>query len=127
VTLASPPRLKDGELGAIVRSAAGAGMSTERLERNGSRIKAAIAAGAKATRWKLLLGLICSGVLAIAVLAFVVPRGDRDDARAPAPASAEVPRAVAADAALAAPADAAEISSRPRRPSSRRTAAPPRA
>jgi len=102
VTIEAPPRLKDGELGAIVRSAAGGGMSAERLARNGSRVHALIAAGAKATRWKLLLGLLF-GALGVAVVALVVPRGDH----ATETVQVQAPPAPAADAALAAPADAA--------------------
>ena len=64
MTAERPPRLKDGELGGILRSA-DAGMSPERLAHNGARIKALIAGGSTFALWKLLLVLGLLGALAV--------------------------------------------------------------
>ena len=103
MTTERPPRLKDGELGGILRSA-DAGMAPERLARNGARIKALIAAGSTFTLWKLLLVLGLLGVLAVPFALH-----ERGDHHAAPPAAPVATRAVTPppDAGVAAIADAA--------------------
>jgi tetratricopeptide (TPR) repeat protein len=103
-----PPRLKDGELGAILRAGDPSGMSAARLERNASRIKALIVAGAKTARWKMLLGVLFVGTLGVGIVAVIVTRGE--PARAPVRAVTSDAAVVVADAAdsVAPVVDAAE-------------------
>jgi len=94
MTLERPPRLKDGELGPILRSAGGE-MSPQRIAENGARVKQLIAAGSTFALWKLLLVLGLIGALGVP-LAIRALRSDD------APA---VARGVPADALPALPAD----------------------
>jgi TolA-binding protein len=133
MTLERPPRLKDGELGAILRAADRAEVSPERLAHNASRIKTLIAAGTTTALWKLLVVL---GLL-VAVAVPVVSRLVRTDDAEPPPAvvaSAGADAGVAAtvpDAALADPDAAITViepdAARPpeRRQAVRVAAAPP--
>ena len=102
MTLERPPRLKDGELGPILR-AADREMSPERLAKNGTRVKQLIAAGGTFALWKLLIVLGLLGALAIP---FALHFGGGGDER-PAPAVVahaapplDAPAAVPADAAV---------------------------
>jgi TolA-binding protein len=130
MTLEQPPRLKDGELGPILRAADHADVSPERLADNAARVKALIAAGTTTALWKLLAGLLLLGLLAIPIVGLV---RDRDDATpTPVPTQDRVVVAEAADAgapdAIVAEPDASEVSEpappRPR-PAPRVAVAPP--
>ncbi len=101
MTLERPPRLRDGELGPILRAADEAGMSPERLAENGKRVKALIAAGTTSALWKLLGGVLLLGVLAVPI---AWQLGRSEEAPPPAP-----PPVVAAPALVAPPPDAAPI------------------
>jgi TolA-binding protein len=76
-----PPRLKDGDLGPILR-AADPDIGAARLADNAASVKALIAAGTTTALWKLLLPLVLLGVIAIPV-AYVATRS-------PAPHAAQV-------------------------------------
>lgn len=92
-------RLKDGELGGILR-AADAEVSPERIARNGERVKQLIAAGGTLALWKLLVVLGLVGALAIP---FVLRSRGGEAPRAPEVAIAADATAVPmiADAAIA--------------------------
>jgi TolA-binding protein len=97
MTLEKPPRLRDGELGPILRAADEAGMSPERLAENGKRVKALIAAGTTSALWKLLGGVLLLGVLAVPI-AWQLGRSD-EAPPSPPPVIAPVPVAPPPDAA----------------------------
>jgi TolA-binding protein len=90
VTLEQPPRLRDGELGPILREAERGEMSPERLAENGKRVKALIAAGTTSALWKLLGGLLLLGALAVPI-AWQLGRNDEAPPSPPVVATHVVP------------------------------------
>jgi TolA-binding protein len=102
MTFERPPRLKDGQLGPILR-AADREMSPERLAKNGARVKQLLAAGGTLALWKLLVVLGILGALAIPLALHGRGGDDRPvpEVAAYAPPAIDAPAALPVDAAVA--------------------------
>ena len=118
MTIKNPTRLKDGELGAVLR-AADVTAAPERLASNAARIKAQIATVTAFALWKLLVAL---GILALAVpLAWkLATRSGAPAPLAPAPpppiVTAAIPLAPSVEADAGVVVDVAPDAAPPPRP-----------
>ena len=86
MTIENPTRLKDGELGAVLRAADQGAVAPERLASNAARIKAQIATVTAFALWKLLV--------ALGILAITVPLAWKLATRSGAPALLPPPRPI---------------------------------